>query len=404
MAEGRLLQDWLQGYLEFTDELESPESFHLWTALGTVSAALRRRVYLEMVYGTIYPNLYMIMVAASAELRKSTAANFGRNLLMDALTDINVMQDSMTSQGLVKSLNQKRSVVDNGVVVEKLQSDVAIYADEVANLFSYDKIRASTMTIFLTRTYECPNTYEHTTSRDNKIRLFNLYPVLVGCTDPKNLRTIPSEAADGLVGRMLWIIEHKRRTANPGFRRDSVRAARNRLLREALMHDLRRISALSGEMTVEEDAMNFYEEWYMRLAAKEDIDQDSKAFYHRCHSTVLRLSMILSITKSEKLIVTQQDMKGAIALIEQQLPANQRINIWKGNSDFEVKRAKYISYLASEKGITTRAKLLKHMGVPADEFDKLTYTFIQDGTVRVPEQKVKGQTVIMLMEVPQDLK
>ena len=398
MADSRLLSDWLAAYLEFTDELESAESFHLWTGLGVLSAALRRRVRLEMIYGTTYPNLYIIMVAASAELRKSTAANFGRDLLMDSLSDINLMQDSMTSQGLVKSLNQKRSVIENGVVVEKLHSDVAIFADEVANLFSYDKLRASQMTIFLTRTYECPNNYQHTTVRDSKIALHNLYPTLIGCTDPKNLRTIPAEAADGLVGRLLWIIEHKRRSTNSGWRRNEKKTLEKKLLREYLMHDLQRITTLSGEMKVEESAMNYYDEWYHALAEREDLDQDSKAFYHRCHATALRLAMILSISTSESLIITHKNMMGALTLIDQQLPANQRINIWKGSTTFEVLRAKYISFLANSKGVTTRAILLKHMGVPAEEFDRITSTLSQDGTIRVPEVKVKGQTVIQLLE------
>ncbi len=380
MAEDRLLPDWLLAYLQFTDELESPESFHLWTGLGVISSALRRRVHLEMNYGTIYSNLFMIMVAGSAELRKSTAANFGRNLLLDALTDINIMQDSMTSQGLTKSLNQKRSIMENGVINERQMSDVAIFADEVANLFSYDKLRAST------------------TSRDNKIRLHNLYPTLIGCTDPKNLRTIPAEASDGLIGRLIWIIENKRRGTNSGWMRNPKKILQKKLLREMLMKDLQRISMLAGEMSVDDDAMAHYDTWYHELSTNTDLDQDSKAFYYRCHATALRLAMILSVSINDSLRISLKNMIGAITLIEGQLPANQRVALWKGSSNFEVLRAKYVNYLQTNKGVTTRAILLKHMGVPVDEFDRITGTLAQDGTVRVPDQKVKGQTVIILLD------
>lgn len=398
MADKRLLDNWLAAYLEYTSDLESPESFHMWTALGTLSAATRRHTSLVMNYGTIYPNLYIIMVAASAELRKSTAANVGRKILLDTIVDINVMQDSMTSQGLTKSLNHKRSAMENGVVVEKLQSDVVIYADEVANLFSYDKLRAAQMSIFLTTTYECPDVYEHTTSRDNKIRLYNMYTTLIGCTDPKNLRTIPAETSDGLVGRLLWVIESKRRNANSGWVDDDKNQLRKQLLREALIHDLRRITQVHGAFKVETDARQYYDDWYYKLAKNENIDQDSKAFYHRCHATVLRIAMLLSLAKREDLTITLDDMHGGLTLINEQLPANQKLSVWKGATNYEALRAKYVSFLQAQPGkMAVRSKVLKHMGVVADEFDRVTATLAQDGTIAIADQKVGGHTVIKLL-------
>lgn len=398
MPDHRLLQDWLQGYLDYTATQESPESLHLWTALSVISSALRRRVFIEHEYYKIYPNTYVILVAESARVRKSTAMDLGRDILLDACPDIKIMRDSMTSQGLIKALNKKTNIVDgNGQIKEEMRSDVSIFADEVANLFSYDKIRAAQMVIFLTRSYSCPAIYDHTTARDSTVRLHNLYPVFLGGTDPHNLKVLPPDAIGGLTGRIIWVIERERRHNNPGWKRDSESATRRALIKEMLIHDLQRIAALEGEVTVADDAQNLYDSWYEALSSRGNTDPSVDAFYQRCHTTALRLAILKCVSETDSLRLSIKHMRAGIALIEQQLPEMQRINMWAGSSDFEVKRAKYVSFLINNKNVTTRSVLLKHMGIQAEEFDKITYTLVQDGTVRVPESKVRGQTVIMLM-------
>src|SRR5678815_1866598 len=211
MADKRLAGDWISSYLDFTNNLEAKEQLHMWTGLVVLSAVVRRQVYLELEYGKIFPNLYVIIVAQSARARKSTAMDAGRDLLIDAVPDVKIMRDSMTSQGLIKQLNHKTQGVRDGKIVEELRSDVAIFADEVANLFSYERTRAAQMVIFLTRAYGCPAIYDHTTVRDSMVRLHNLYPVLLGGTDPHNLKVLPEDAIGGLTGRLIVVIESQRR-------------------------------------------------------------------------------------------------------------------------------------------------------------------------------------------------
>jgi hypothetical protein len=362
---------------------------------------MRRNVYLEMEYGRIYPNLYVIFVAESAKARKSTAMDYGREMLIEAIPEIRVMRDSMTSQGLIKALNRKVQTIvktEDGkeVIKEEQRSDVAIFADEVANLFSYERQRAAQMVIFLTRTYTCPTIYDHTTVRDSIVRLHNLYPVLLGGTDPRNLKVLPDDAVGGLTGRLIWVIESTRRANNPGWIRDPARIIRQRLLREGLLRDLQEISKLNGAMTVSDDAQECYDGWYEDLSKKDTKDPDTDAFYHRCHVTGLRLAMLLSISNSSDLVITKNHMEGAIKLIEAQLPEIKRVTVWSGGSQYEQLRAKFIHFLQSQNGMATNKSILKHLGVNLEEYTKIKTTLVADGTIEQNPVPIGRDYVIVL--------
>jgi len=395
MPEKRLLGDWLAGYLDYTADLESPESLHRWIGLCLLACASRRKVFLDMEYGLIFPNLYVIIVAESAKVRKSVAMDHGRDLLLEAIPDIRIMRDSMTSQGLIKILNHKVSIVKEDKIVEELRSDVAIFADEVANLFSYERTRASQMVIFLTRTYGCPTVYDHTTVRDSLVRLHNLYPVLLGGTDPHNLKVLPEDAIGGLTGRLIWVVENTRRKNNPGWKHAQATLQR-RALREYLIHDLQRVGNLQGEATVAPDAQQLYDVWYEALSSRDTRDPETDAFYHRCHVTALRIALLLSMAQRDDLVVDAKQMAHAIKLIELQLPEVKRVVVWSGSSQYEQSRAKLIRYMQNIGGLTTRRVLLKHMGMGAEDFDKLVSTLVQDGTLKT--KTVGSETAIEFLK------
>src|SRR6266571_5580946 len=188
----RLLSDWLESYLEFTSNQESPEKLHLWTGLVVISGAIRRRLFMDRGVYRLYPNIYVIIVAESARIRKSTAMTIGMNLLKDSIKDVYYMSGSMTPEGLIKVLNRPPVVTapdendPTKLTISPIRSDVVVHSDELANLFSYDKQRASRMAILLTQMYDAEEDYVHTTKTDSKIILRNTYPVLIAGTDPRN--------------------------------------------------------------------------------------------------------------------------------------------------------------------------------------------------------------------------
>ena len=61
----RALPDWIEGFMEFTDNSEAPDLFRYWTAVSCVAAALQRKTYVSLGTLTFYPNMYIILCAPS---------------------------------------------------------------------------------------------------------------------------------------------------------------------------------------------------------------------------------------------------------------------------------------------------------------------------------------------------
>ena len=68
-------------YLKYVEPQESPAIFHTWTAISTIANVLRRRVWIERGYYTLYPNLYVILVSSSGVGKKSTCIDQGMELI-----------------------------------------------------------------------------------------------------------------------------------------------------------------------------------------------------------------------------------------------------------------------------------------------------------------------------------
>ena len=396
MADKRLLGDWLSSYLEVTANLEAKESLHRWTGMVCLATALRRRVVAHMQHGPIYPNLYVFIVAESAKARKSSAMNYGKKLLIDTFPELRIFQDDMTPQGLIKYLYLRATKDVKGD--KKPQGDFVLFADELANLFGTERNRSSKMVILLTTTFMCTDVYDHLTVRDSLERLYNLYPVVLAATDPSNLKVLPADAIGGLTGRIIWIIEREKRHVNPGWINPNDTATlRQTALRECLIHDLQCVSQMQGNMAFASDAQAMYDAWYQILSTKDERDPRTDAFYHRCHTTALQIAMLLSISNGNNMLVSAVHMANAIKLIEAQLPDIKRVTIWSGAGQYEQQRSKYITYLQGQGGKALRRNLLRYMGISVAEFDQVTITLTEDGTIESP-RILGNETILQLTQ------
>lgn len=381
----RNLADWLSSYLEYTDNQESPEQLHFWTGISILSAALRRRVYLDRGLYKLYPNTYVIIVGESAKIRKSVAMDTGISILKEAVPDIHMAIGRATPEGLVKQMN--RVTTEPNLI--KTESHIFIHADELATFFGFDKMAASRMAILLTQIYSAKAEYQHLTKGDAEIMLKNLYPTLLAGTDPRNLKVLPEEAVGGLLGRTIFVTAAKRRkkVAWPSINTKTT-------LRTDLIVDLARISSLQGEVVRTPEAENLFSEWYDKFSDMEITDPKLDAFHERAHDTALKIATLLSISQSNSLILERKHVEAGISIIEHQLSEFSRAMNWAGASLYAQNRAKFLDLLKRHKGTASRKTMMRGMGISSDDMTSLTISLVEEGAVSL--LKVGTEIIVKL--------
>ena len=393
----RILDDWLDSYLAFTEGQESPEKLHIWTAIALLSASLKRQVWMDRGYYQLFTNVYVLIVAESGEVRKSASMDIGMPILLEAVKDIHTMSDSLTSEGLIKHMNRITvhiNLEEPDKPIKMTDSHLFIHADELASLFSFDKQRASKMTMILTTLYGSRDRYEHTTKGDGKVVTFNNYITLIAATDPRNLRVLPEEAIGGLLGRLVFITAHERRAliAWPEMTKERLK------IRSDLVHDLTLISKIKGEMKPTPGARQLFADWYESINSKKIEDSHIKAFMARCHDTALKVAMLIAVSRSNELTLTETHMKGGITFIEKLMPEVARVISWTANTTFSQNKAKFIDLLRRHGGYLSYKQMLNLMSVNRDEFVMLINTLSEDGTLKLPIRNVKGVAVLELID------
>ena len=93
-------KNWIYKYLKYTDQMESPSSFHIWSALAALSCTLQRKVWINRGFYTLYPNQYIILVAESAFCRKSTAIGVAISDILQTAQVATINRDKMSAEKL----------------------------------------------------------------------------------------------------------------------------------------------------------------------------------------------------------------------------------------------------------------------------------------------------------------
>lgn len=113
----------LQTYMDYTENTESPKLYHVWSGLSAISAALGRRVFCNQL-GKVYGNQFIWLVGPPA-VKKSTAINIAGRLL-DSSTKVRLAPDDTGGQrqGLIKALLGKVDEDIEGIFEEAQSADV----------------------------------------------------------------------------------------------------------------------------------------------------------------------------------------------------------------------------------------------------------------------------------------
>lgn len=306
----RIIKDetWLDAYRRYSAQQESPKNFHFWVGLTMLSAALRRRVFIDRGAYKVYPNQYVLLVAESASCRKSVAMSLGLQLL-NTLNCIKSVHERCTVEGLLDTMNIGNAY-ESQIKPGKIMYDgsILVHADELSNLFS-KATYITDLVSFLTAAYTSSAELGFLTRNKGHRRVKGPCPTLLAGTTPEQLGEIFPiiTLSSGFIGRMVMVIGTRgARRAKPNV---------DTKLIKPLVEDLKHITELEGEVMLTKDAEKFFDEWYESLG--EPANTESAAFFERKHDHALKVAMILSIAESDDLIITIKHLQVAIEIVDQ---------------------------------------------------------------------------------------
>jgi hypothetical protein len=392
----RELSNWLDNYLAYTENSESPLSYHTWCGLSVIAGALQRRVYLNWGLGrTIYPNLYVVLIGPSGRTRKGVAIGVAKDFLK-SIPGITVTPESSSGrQAMI--LAMKRALVNftdpsDGKI--KFHSAVTAFSEELSVFLGQGDIAYLSN---LTDWYDSKDDWEYETVGRGKDTLQGLCLNLMGGTAPDWIQSmIPQEAVGGgFTSRVIFIVEENKRKLVPKY----IPTQKELDLKEVLLRDLERIAQLGGEITFTPEAEKMYVDWYIQqdtdfANGKPAVTDHRFAGYCERRATHLQKLMLLtSASRGDDLTITPQDFLLAKKLLE-----SAEVNMGKTFGSLGKSKVSeptdQVMLFVKKLGVTTRKLVLNqfYRDIDPDTLSKIEVTMIQMGVARItmlPEQKDK---------------
>lgn len=403
---------WIDELLTAHAELESPEAFWYWSGLCAISAVVKDSVYLDRDAFKTYPNIYVMLHAASG-LKKAPPVGLAKRLVK-GVNNTRIISGRSSIQGILKELGTAHTI-PGGKISNKSTGFI------VASEFSSSLVADPAAMTILTDLYD-RYINEGEWKSLLKMETFNLKDPTISLLVATNEAHFDDfldvrDLHGGFIGRMFIIAETKVR------RRNSLIAPMQTTPDiDSLIDYLKKISLLEGPFhpigsRTEDDEYCYakdtdfgtiyfnaigssYDSWYDTFyeQVSEQSVEDPTGTIQRFGDSVLKVAMLLSLSNSTDLIIHMPQMEEAIGVCEK-LIGNIRKTTHgkKGLSQYAQHKALIITELMgrSDHRITRMVLAKKYwMHFNIDELDELMKSFEAAGMITASSQ---GNQVVYQM-------
>jgi len=363
---GRNLSDWVESYLEFTENTESPRSYHEWSAISCISSALQRKSFIRRGLETIYPNNYIILVGPSGRARKGLPITIARSFAESL--GISLLAESNTQQSIIIQL--KRSTVPykcNATGLMTFSSAVSALVEELAVLTGFQN---GELLACLTNWYDARDKWDYRTKNMGEDEVLGVCFNILAATAPDWLPHILTREAigGGFTSRCIFIYEaDKKRTIS-----DPDKVPINEGLRESLLRDLERIATFNGEFQRTVGAKKLYEHWYEtedKKARRGELpvtDPIFASYSSRRATHILKLSMAYSAARRNSFLIEEEDLSAAIKLLTTAEKNMGHVFTGIGKARYGEESA-IVEEFIKTKGRTTKSAVLRAFSRDLDE-------------------------------------
>lgn len=306
MNNKRQLDDWLDSYLEYTDNTEPPTQFHRWVGINVIASVLQRKCFLEWGSLTFYPNMYIVLVAPSGRARKGTAMAIGLQMLEEL--GVRLAAESITREALCRELAESEISVtypENERV--EFHSSLTIFSPELTVFLGHNNFQLMSD---LTDWYDCRTRWIYRTKNMGTDEIIGVWVNLIGATTPSLIQTaLPMDAiGGGLTSRMIFVFEDNKKKIVPV----PLFTPQEKVLRAKLIQDLEQIRLLQGNFKVTKAFVKEWVDWYHAQEHNPPFDDPRfMGYVERRPNHVMKLCQILNASRTSSMMIDVQDLDRA---------------------------------------------------------------------------------------------
>lgn len=356
--------DWIQSYLELTENTEPPLLYREWIACSTIASVLQRKYRLTWGTLTFYPNMFVVLVGPPGRCKKGVAMGMAHSMLRDI--GIRTTAEAVTREALIRDLSESASTIEDPTTGRQLvHSSLTIFSKELAVFLGYDN---KSLMSDLTDWYDCDDKWTYRTKGSGTDEIVGVWVNLIGATTPDLVQTqLPQDAVGGgLASRIIFVFEEQKgkSVAAPFLSEEQEQ------LREDLKEDLERLYGLAGEVKYTEGFIEEYVKWYNNDGVRSDFTRGPLSYYNeRRANHVMRLCVVLSASQQETAL-TPQILHRAINLLKRTEVKMPQTFGGYGSGEKSGTLHKIMEIVA-KKGETTREHILEELQFELDDTKQL---------------------------------
>jgi len=364
---------WLDLLTESTRELEPPERFWWWSGLSTIASIVKKGVYLDRFSYVLYPNVYVVLVSAQSGLRKGVPISWAKSVL-EILDCTRTISGQYSFPEVIHELSQQVTT-STGKVYNEAQA--LLCAPELDSFLLGDDKSLPTLT-------DLYDTHAHKIEwkkglKSGKEILKKPCINILGASNEELFEDVVKtrDIKGGFLARTFIIHERKRRVNNSLMERP-----KDLLTLQDLADPLKRLIGLTGEFKIPTPVRRHYDKWYNDISDAQI--EDNTGTMDRLGDSVLKVAMLVSLAKSNDLIIDIDSLREAIAKCEATMPGIRRVSM-NGKSEISPIIAEVTKLLVdSPDRIVERSFLLRRIRCEPLQLDRAIDTLVQSDILEEP--------------------
>lgn len=313
-----LKKNWHEVFAECVlPHTDAPANFITWAGLSFIGAALKNHVFFEISTYTLYPNMFVVLVAPPG-IGKGTAMNIitGMNNENKLNKIVNTLSDRITAEKIIETIADGWSAAPHmapggQMIIPSKEHSCLLFAEELRTLLG----ASEWMLTFLEQAWS-QTTFDYQTKNKGSVFIDNMCCSLLAASVPDFLRNVNREASmvitGGFSSRCLFVYAETPSQDNTWLE-PLKKNKKSTALWDNLILDLKEITKLRGEFTAD-TAARIHLDLFLKRMRVSVTSEESEAianFKARLKAHALKLAMIFSASRGDSLIINQFDMVNA---------------------------------------------------------------------------------------------